>query len=436
MKIKRIFFFMILTLLFIGGYGHPEKNHYFRNSLTLNYEKSNKDYKYTFSVNPTMSKYFKNLNKCIGKNLNGSCGYVALGMLLSYYDTFYNDDTIAEQYDYQITPSSMEELVNESPGVRTEPDGFGGDLNKRTEYIREHSNEYFQSYLISLCMDNEEINYYNMYKKVTGINDINMLLALDRGCVQNILQFYIKSRSLDRYYHVIGKTLDKDSRDNSEVIKFIKEQLDSGLPVIVGTEKKDIAHMQVVHSYCYNSRNNKYYFYANVGVDNSNGSNCYVDPDFIVDACTLYPPFNALGSDNYGYFTINSNYDFNLSSNEIKMLSNSKNLWHNYFRFYDEIDANTLIWDPTNFGSINIKSISCFMIKPQYIYVATNESYDTSFIGDNVREYNCYMYVSEDINGNEEDDYYDPNAWASFSVTDTISFILNKVLNWVIFTDI
>lgn len=42
--------------------------------------------------------YFKNLHKNIGNNINGSCAYVALGSLLSYYDIFYNDDIIPDTY--------------------------------------------------------------------------------------------------------------------------------------------------------------------------------------------------------------------------------------------------------------------------------------------------------------------------------------------------
>lgn len=43
--------------------------------------------------------YYDNLTYNFGMNYKGSCGYVAIGMLLSYYDTFLNDSIIPEQYD-------------------------------------------------------------------------------------------------------------------------------------------------------------------------------------------------------------------------------------------------------------------------------------------------------------------------------------------------
>lgn len=47
--------------------------------------------------------YFDGLNQNLGYNQYGTCAHVALGMLLSYYDTFWDDDIIEEQYDV-VTP--------------------------------------------------------------------------------------------------------------------------------------------------------------------------------------------------------------------------------------------------------------------------------------------------------------------------------------------
>ncbi len=66
------------------------------------------------------------------------------------------------------------------------------------------------------------------------------------------------------------------------------------------------------------------------------------------------------------------------------------------------------------------------MYQPQYIYISTNENYDTHFIGNDVTNYNCFMFIHDDINGNEDDDYYDPDAYTAFSVTDKISFIFES----------
>lgn len=427
MKKILLMFSALLFFLFCLLNRNMNDEHYYRNSISVNYNRNNITGNYSFSVNPTMNKYFRNLKSCMGNNLNGSCAYVALSMLLSYYDTFYNDDTIPENYEYQITPSSMDTLVDESPGILPEPTITGNSIADYTSFINSHSSSYFQSYLISLCM-NAPIKYYNMYNVINGTNDLNMVFALDRGCAQNILQFYINSRYLYNYYSVIGEVMDENSNDNSDVLQFIKHRLDCGFPVIVGTENIfGEGHMQVVHSYHYNSYNGKYTFFANLGyVGNQYSTDCYIDEDNIVEACTLYTPIGAQGSNNYGLFVDDENLGFNLTQYDLNMVSNSRNLWYNYFRYTSEIDLNYLTIDNINLGPITINSVSCYMTKPQYIFIATNESYDTTFYGTNVNGYNCFLYIGEDINGNEEDDYYDPDAWAAFSVTDRISFIFES----------
>lgn len=427
---KRMIFFLTVILLFVFSLNFTNSfnnEHYFKNSISVNYTKGNINGNYSYSINPTMNKYFRNLKSCMGRNLNGSCGYVALGMLLSYFDTFYNDDTISEEYEYQIAPSSMENLIDDSPGIMPEPSISGNSISDYTNFINSYASTCFQSYLISLCM-NSPIQYYNMYNEINGTNDLDMVFALQRGCVQNILQYYINLKSLYNYYTVVGVSMPMNSNDNSNVLQFIKYRLDIGFPVIVGTENSfDGDHMQVVHSYYYDSYNDKYTFFANLGnVGYPYSVNCYIDEDDIVEACTLFTPISAQGSDNYALFVDDENLQFELTQYDLNIISNSKNLWYNYFRYDDDIDLNNLIINGINLGPITIESVSCFMTKPQYICISTNESYDTCFYGTNITNYNSFMAIGDDINGDEFDDNYNLNAWAAFSVTNSISYIFQS----------
>ena len=43
--------------------------------------------------------YFTNLKDRFGYNVKGSCTYVAVDMLLSYYDSLWNDNFLPEKYD-------------------------------------------------------------------------------------------------------------------------------------------------------------------------------------------------------------------------------------------------------------------------------------------------------------------------------------------------
>ena len=79
--------------------------------------------------------YFDNLRYNIGSNTTtsytGSCSYVALGMILSYYDSILNDNVIPETYDITSTKSFSTynsinlASYNVSPGI---DDSFHSDL--------------------------------------------------------------------------------------------------------------------------------------------------------------------------------------------------------------------------------------------------------------------------------------------------------------------
>lgn len=74
-----------------------------------------------FGSDYTRESYFANLLEYSAYNSMGSCGYVSLIQAMSYYDTFFNDDIIPEQYD-RSGPSkdTFEEAKAVSPGVKRE----------------------------------------------------------------------------------------------------------------------------------------------------------------------------------------------------------------------------------------------------------------------------------------------------------------------------
>ncbi len=76
------------------------------------------------STNPTtdMGIYFKNLYNYSPMNSYDSCAYVSLIQCLSYYDTFYNDDIIPEQYERnQGSSPTIAQARSNSPGVVRQP---------------------------------------------------------------------------------------------------------------------------------------------------------------------------------------------------------------------------------------------------------------------------------------------------------------------------
>ena len=68
--------------------------------------------------------YFNNLTTNYGDNYIGSCSYVSIAMLLSYYDSYWNDSIIANSEDVDIydettdflTTDTLERII--SPGIK------------------------------------------------------------------------------------------------------------------------------------------------------------------------------------------------------------------------------------------------------------------------------------------------------------------------------
>lgn len=78
----------------------------------------------TFVSNKTfLSTYYSHLRNNMPLNILGICGYTAISMFLSFYDSYWNDNFIAEQYDSRCSEINSGDLYSsstykyESPGV-------------------------------------------------------------------------------------------------------------------------------------------------------------------------------------------------------------------------------------------------------------------------------------------------------------------------------
>lgn len=145
--------------------------------------------------------YFRNLTTNFGTNTiddyPGSCGYVAIEMLLSYYDTFYNDNIIDDYYDIESTKnfSYYSQLdvssYTPSPGI----------------------NDNFHEYLIGM---GRNAGY-------TNTNAYN----IDWTEIDDFLEDYFASRNMN----VVVNTAPILYANKPQ---FIKDAIDDGAPVIVG----------------------------------------------------------------------------------------------------------------------------------------------------------------------------------------------------------
>lgn len=131
--------------------------------------------------------YFSNLRENIGNNRYGSCSYVAIGMLLSFYDSYWSDLFISETYDIESTstfvtnPSidfSFPSFYIESPGVAFEP-----TEDAESSHWRENSHE-----KLTNSIGKATIQYYWENQWVDKLDLLSKLAALPTN--RNSHKFY------------------------------------------------------------------------------------------------------------------------------------------------------------------------------------------------------------------------------------------------------
>ena len=173
--------------------------------------------------------HFSNLNSLSGAyvppNVIGSCPYVAMSMLLSFYDSYWDDDFIVEDLDWDsgIFDSSTETLSASSEyqswidWKTTHPD------TDFIDYELANQSEFLQPYLISLGRfagyhSNIEENGYGLSPQEV-INFLKSYLYNVRGFTEEQIQVCYKAEC------IFGAT-------QSEVNQAVIEQISKGFPVI------------------------------------------------------------------------------------------------------------------------------------------------------------------------------------------------------------
>lgn len=97
------------------------------------------------------SYYFSNLKNNYGVNNVGSCNFISLAMILSFYDTYWDDRIISEVYDEEaVLSDNFITFKSSSPGFKTEPILPDITIPEYMNDVEEYYREYFQFYLIDL----------------------------------------------------------------------------------------------------------------------------------------------------------------------------------------------------------------------------------------------------------------------------------------------
>ena len=197
--------------------------------------------------------YFSNLKENFGNNTKGSCGYVAVAMMLSYYDTYLNDDIIDDTYDKTTALSSFKLAnISDSPGIRREDDSicpgyvpsptgadagdsllWALDIDDYWNLIENNHNNYFHLNLIKLA--EEQFNMY--HDTIAVLEECGIIIEIDTQypCATTLLH----QKSVIEYYLYQVKGLEGQvsleyvNAANTDVRNFAINKIKNGQPVML-----------------------------------------------------------------------------------------------------------------------------------------------------------------------------------------------------------
>ena len=205
--------------------------------------------------------YFYNLRENMGYNYIGSCSYVAISMMLSYYDTYWDDTIIDDSYDLNslfekteyvdgILTYSKLTLSNfeNSPGIREnerlpfdESERLGlSDEERLTEeqyyqLVKNQSNRdrYFHYYLMGMMITEE------FYASRTSQN-INPF-GLGREDRENLIEDYLNISGAKLTYETV----------TTDIENYIIRNVSQGIPVMIAVDLADqnTGHALIVYDY-------------------------------------------------------------------------------------------------------------------------------------------------------------------------------------------
>lgn len=192
-------------------------------------------------------------------NVYGSCTYVAMGMLLSFYDSYWDDSFIPEAYDVTTefqpirqTDFDIIPLDTESPGVLFESNELVGNLsmNQYLDIVNQNSDTYFQFKLIQLAKQ-----YFGNEKFDTEAQPLGM----NYSELQSFLNYYIHTFNQKSNSDV---TINSATGTSGTVRNFTVAKLLNGTPVLLRAKNSDSDTGHAMIAYDYDSNTQEIYVHT------------------------------------------------------------------------------------------------------------------------------------------------------------------------------
>ena len=205
--------------------------------------------------------YFNNLKTNFGHNVAGSCGYVAVAMLLSYYDTILHDKIVPRRFD-KVSRADDNPGFEESPGTRyfEHPEFNPEDENNPLSYkryielVNRTKNTYLHEALLSL---GTEIGIADAPKDK---NSTEFEFNTDNDEREKLIKKYLKKiagvskseyniQSLDYVDEIANaKSPEQVIKYSERVRKYAIKKIKKGFPVLLSIAGED-NHAVIAYDY-------------------------------------------------------------------------------------------------------------------------------------------------------------------------------------------
>lgn len=202
--------------------------------------------------------YFGTILNNIPQNIHGSCVLVAISMILSFYDIYWNDAFVFNDYeDYSdsgIGIARMDyEVPYRSPGIKLENRSLTSEehssISSYMNFAVENAGNYLHMKLISICMD---LGFYTNTNSALGLSVERMLVVLDTYFDQRFgeADYYSAdgnyAENLPITIHMTADYIDGCTRQT--VLNDIENQIEQGNPVIYSGFNGTGGHTMVAYA--------------------------------------------------------------------------------------------------------------------------------------------------------------------------------------------
>ena len=264
-------------------------------------------------TNEFATHYFYNLTENLGENIHDSCGYIGLGMLLGYYDAYWNDSFIDENFEQNanLSTNSFTASVSSSGG-KSEKELLNNPMNLyytdfnwyTTNLVNRPNNQYFHFELIKLGLQK---NYSELSNRDFGV---------DESELYNLTSDYLYTERFSRREVEIETERVQSEQtkyiDSLRIRMFVEERVKQGIPVLItaAVQFGDVItdkHAMIAYDYDFNEETNTNIIYVHTGLRNSNSQVLtHVSLDstgygLLTSAIALQPKTNHSHTNNYKY---------------------------------------------------------------------------------------------------------------------------------------